>query len=211
MDENKKPDTQPEPAGTEAPEGNEEPTGADTTPQGSDGGEQKPQPKQTPEKKFSKRERLEHAKSKIENQLDELDEEDEDRPLTVGEYKQMKRDESRDDAVKLAESIEDEDERNEVIDLLQNRITPSGDPNQDLNLARGAVNSLKNAQIAEETERKKHPAQHPSGPGAPAGGAEDEFTPTAEESRFMRPPFNMTKDDILNARKESQEKRAQQN
>ena len=68
-----------------------------------------------------------------------------------------------------------------------------------IKLATAAVNSLKNSQIAEETERKKNPKNHQDGPGAPAK-PETSFTPTAEEAIFMSPPYNMTKEDIIKAR-----------
>ncbi len=177
------------------------------TPEGND--EPKEESKKSPapsQKKFTKRERLEHAKEKIEKQLGELEnEEDENRPLTVGEFKRMQKEESRDNAIALAEdSIEDEEERQQVIDILENRITPSGNAEQDLALAVGAVNSIRTQRVAEESQRGQKPNNHASTPGAPGKPEGEEFVPTDEESRFMRAPYNLTKEDIIKARQDAQ-------
>lgn len=167
----------------------------------------KEDPKDQPKQKYSKRERLLYAKGKIENELDELEnEEDDDRPLTVGELKRIRKEEARDLALEMAEDIDDEDERQQVIDVLRNRITPSGNPDQDLALARGAVNSLKNQQILEENARRGTPRRYATTPGAP-GQPADRFEPTAEESVFMRPPYNLSKDQILKAREAAEARR----
>lgn len=159
-------------------------------------------------KKFTKRERLMHAQSKIEKQLEELElEEDKDRPLTVADYEKLQKDKTKETAIELANDIEDEDERDEVIEMLENRIAPSGNPEQDLALARGAVNSLKNEQIAKELARKDQPPAHSSAPSAP-GKVEDVFTPTAEEAVFMRHPYNLSKEEIIAARQKAQAKNA---
>lgn len=163
-----------------------------------------PTKKEEPEKKFTKRERLEFTKAKIEKQLEELDgEEDDTRPLTVGEFKKMQREEVRKSAVELAGSIEDQDEREEVISILETRIVPSGKAEDDLKLARDMVNARKNAQIAEDMARKTQPNTHSSRPANP-GHTPQAFTPTAEELTFMQPPYNLTKEQIIEARKKNQ-------
>lgn len=184
------------------PEGNEEPKEPQAPSQ-----ETPPEAKPKEEKKsFTKRERLEHAREKIEQQLEELDgEEDDDKPLTHGDLKRMKAEEAKETAIELAGNIEDEDERDQVIELLETRITPSGDAQKDLSLARGAVNAIKNQQILEEQQRKANPGSHASVPGAP-GKPDDAFTPTAEETVFMRPPYNLSKEDVIKARQQEQAK-----
>lgn len=163
-----------------------------------------PEAPKAPEKKFTKRERLEFTKAKIEQQLEELEnEEDDTRPLTVGDFKKMQQEKVKETALELATAIEDEAERNEVTSILESRIVPSGDANEDLRLARDMVNARKNAQIAEDLLRKQNPNAHASRPGAP-GYTPDAFVPTAEEVTFMNAPYNLTKEQIVEARKKAQ-------
>jgi hypothetical protein len=203
MDPKKNPDAEVEPATVvEDPKGNDEPK----DPLKKEPSQDEPKDPKDPKdgKQFSKRERLIHAKEKIESQLSELDDdEDDDKPLTRGDLKRMEREKSRDTAIDLASAIDDEDERTQVIDLLENRITPSGNPTEDLTLARAAVNAIKTAQIAEDAARKQNPNQHGSNPGGP-GKVEDVFTPTEDEKVFMRAPYNLTQEDIIKARRRSQ-------
>lgn len=165
------------------------------------------------EKKLSKIERLHFAKKKIEEQLSELDEEsgikaiigeDDDEPLTVGKFKQMQKDQGKKNALDLADEIEDESERDLTKHYLENRIIPSGDAESDVKLARAAVNSLKNAQIAEEMARKGSAKGKPSSPGSPARH-DKAFEPTEEERVFMSPPYNLSKEEIIKARESTQE------
>ena len=165
------------------------------------------------EKKLTKVERLRFAKKKIEEQLSELDEdngvkaiigEDDDEPLTVGKYKQMQKDQGKKNALELADEIKDEDERELTKHYLEHRIVPSGDAEADVKLARAAVNSLKNAQIAEEMSRGGGAKKKPSSPGNPAKH-ESAFEPTDEELVFMAPPYNLSKEAILKAREADQQ------
>jgi hypothetical protein len=194
-------ETQVDPATIEDPEGNKEPEGTQAPSQ-----EPAKVEKPEPEKKFTKRERLEHAKEKIESQLTELDdEEDDNRPVTVGDLKRRDALKSKETALELALEIQDEDERNQVVELLEDRITPSGDPQKDLALARGAVNSIRNQQMLEEQARKSNPNAHASTPGVP-GKVGDQFVPTDEETVFMRAPYNLSKEDVIKARQREQQK-----
>lgn len=157
------------------------------------------------EKSFTKRERLLHAQEKIERQLAELEaEEDDNRPITVGDLKKMKRDEVKQTALQLAESIEDADERVEVIRLLEDRIQPSNNPEEDLKLARTTVNALKNERVLEELSRKGTPNSHASIPGAP-GKNTPAFTPTPQEAELMR-AFGLTQEDVIRAREREAQK-----
>lgn len=152
------------------------------------------------EKKFTKRERLEFTLEKIQSQLAELDDEQDDtRPVTVGDLKRMKQEEGKNTAIELANQIEDEVERLAVVDMLEERLVPSGDPKADLELARSAVNAKKNQMLTEEMARRGTPSSHGSAPGAP-GRPQDVFTPTATEEIFMQPPYNLSVEDIKKLR-----------
>lgn len=155
--------------------------------------------------KFSKRERLEFEAKKIEEQVLKLNEEEgytppieDDTPVTVGMLDKLKREQGKKTALELVEGIEDETERELAKHYIQNRIVPSGNAEEDVKLARAAINSIKNAQIAEELARKGQPGKG-SGSSQPAKH-ESVFTPTPEESVFMNPPYNLSKDDVLKAR-----------
>ena len=161
---------------------------------------------------YTKRERLNFEKKKIDEQLGVIDKEEgvttdieitDTTPVTVGMLDKREREQSKKTALNMAEAIEDEDERKLVIHYLKNRIVPSGNSEADLRFARAAVNSLRNSQIAQEMNRKKDPNEQPSSPGAP-GSHEKEFTPTNEELVFMKPPYNLKKEDIIKAREEAQ-------
>lgn len=161
----------------------------------------------------TKREKLNFTLKRVQDQLKELDEieginppvpeEDEDKPVTVGMLKQLKAVEAQQTAVELAETeITDEKEKILTKHYLQNSIKPTGNPKEDLKLARAIVNSLKNSMIAEEASRKGT-GQPPRNSGMPPKH-EDVFEPTPAEASLMRPPFNLSKDDILKSRKASQ-------
>ena len=157
--------------------------------------------------KFTKRERLEFEKKKIDEQVAKLNEEegitsvDDDTPVTVGMLDKLNKEKSKKTALDLAESIKDETERELAKHYIQNRIVPSGNPEEDVKLARAAINSLKNAQIAEELARKGNNGK----PFAPSNPAKHEtvFTPTPEETVFMSAPYNMTKDEVIKARQKT--------
>ena len=160
---------------------------------------------------FTKRERLNFEKKKIDEQLGVIDKEEgitpdteitDTTPVTVGMLDKREREQSKKTALNMAEAIEDEDERKLTIHYLKNRIVPSGNAEADLRFARAAVNSLRNSQIAQEMDRKRDPNEHQSSSGAPATH-EKEFTPTIEELVFMKPPYNLKKEDIIKAREEA--------
>ena len=153
--------------------------------------------------KFTREERLEFEKKKIDEQLAELKgkEADKDTPVTVGMLEDREREKQKGNALDLAEAIEDETERELVIHQLETTIT-SGSAEERVKVARGYVNSLRNAQIAEELARQKNPK-----PGTPPGAPPktgDKFEPTPEEAVFMAPPYNLKKEDILKSREKAQ-------
>lgn len=158
-------------------------------------------------KQFTRRERLNFEKKKIDEQLTKLDADegvkpDDNTPVTVGMLKKKEQETALKTALDLAEDIEDTDERELTKHYLKDRVVPTGNAQEDLKFARAAVNSLRNAQLAEEAERKRNPQKFANSPGAP-GKKGDVFTPTAEEAVFMRPPYNLSQADIIKARSET--------
>ncbi len=135
-------------------------------------------------------------KSEYESE-DEID--DDDRPLTKGEYKKMMAGTVAKTALQEAESIQNETERELVKYHLENTIKSTGIPAEDLKLARALVNAVKNTQVIEEVARKTPPKTHSNASGVDAK-QEKEFIPTTEEQQFMRPPFNMTQAQIVEMR-----------
>jgi len=135
---------------------------------------------------------------------DDLDDIDDTPPAT--DPKVIERKASQQAALSIAEStITDETERELVIHHLKNTVVPSGNAALDLQNARHIVNSVKNSRIAEEAQRKMQPSRTAASGGAP-GTSEPPFEPTADEAAFMRPPFNLSKEKILAARKASESK-----
>lgn len=135
----------------------------------------------------------------IESKKETEPESDDDAPVTVGMLKKLQQETAHKSALQLADDIENETERELVKYHLENSIKSSGNPQEDVRLARTIVNAVKNKQIIEEQSRKIPAKTHSSASSAPAK-VEQEVELTMEELAFMRPPFNMTKDEILKAR-----------
>lgn len=135
----------------------------------------------------------------------ELDEEmDDNTPLTLGTLKKVQKQEAHKTALQMAQEITDEQEREQVVDILSNRIRPSGNAQKDLDLARAAVNSERNAKIAEEANRKggNQPRRVAAG-GSMNARQEDDFVPTEEEKQFMT-QYGLSKEKILEARRKTE-------
>lgn len=133
--------------------------------------------------------------------------EDDDQPVTKAELRKYLASNATKTALQLADEIANETERELVKHYLENRITPSGDANQDLKDARRMVNAIKNEQILEEQARKNPAKQHSNSTSAPAKeDRKDEGELEPSEMPFLKAPFNMTKAEILEARKKSQAK-----
>lgn len=118
-----------------------------------------------------------------------------DTPMTVGTFRAIQKKDAHKSALQMAEDLPEE-ERDEVIALLESRIVPSGDPQADLLLARAAVNARHNAQIAEHISQRSKPKVTAAG-GSGEAVQEQPFVPTELESTFMKKPYNMTKEKIL--------------
>lgn len=117
--------------------------------------------------------------------------------VTVEMLEAREKEKAHKSALQMAEEISDEHERELTKNYLKNRIVPSGDPNEDLRFARLAVNSVKSGQIAEELARGGTARTHVSGAGAPPKQVNKEPELDATELAFTRPPWNMTKAQII--------------
>lgn len=157
----------------------------------------------------SKREKLEYTKARVDSQLAELDAEegntpavsgDKSAPMTVAMYENLEKERAQKSALQMADEITDANERDLVKHHIENTIRPSGNPNEDLRVAKALVNAVKNGQLLEETARVSTPSRAPASPGAPARLPQQQEELTSDELLFMRPPFNMTKDQVIKAR-----------
>jgi hypothetical protein len=155
----------------------------------------------------SKRDKLLYTKTRVENQLQELDkeegiipdEEEDEKPVTVGMLKKIEAEKATKTALQLADEIQDETERELAKYHIENTIRPSGNPAQDLANAMVHVNAVKNRQIVDEITRKPKVRQNTgAGGGNPQNGKiEEELTP--QEISIMR--FgNLTKAQVIAAR-----------
>lgn len=162
------------------------------------------------EKARKRREILDEEIEKLEREEGIEPDEEDSKPLTVGEFKKLKAEEARKTALDMADDIEDDNVRELTKNYLKTRIVPSGNPAEDFKFALSAVNSLRNSQIAEEMARKGTPKTYSSASGVPATQANDNFVPTPEEESMMRPPFNLSREHILASRKATQERLARQ-
>lgn len=160
----------------------------------------------------TQKEKLLFTKNRVEQQLREIegdepekvvtDDADDNAPLTVGMFKKMQQENATKTAIQLSEDIEDETERELTQYHLNNSIKSTGNPTEDLKLARTLTNAAKNKQIIEEVERKIPAKTHSNGSSAPG---KDEKIPelTAEELSFTRPPWNMSVAEIVKTRTKS--------
>lgn len=160
---------------------------------------------------YTKLEKALFAKKKIEEEIKNLggevdedpdDEDDDDNePVTRGDLKKMEKEKAITTAISLAtQQITDENELKLTLHHLSNTIKPSGDANEDLRNARLMVNSVKNGQIIDEIKRKEDPVNHSKGTGSP-GNHSKPFVPTPDEAALMKPPFNLSQEEVEKARK----------
>lgn len=155
----------------------------------------------------TKKEKLLYTKQRVEEQLrelegdedDDLGDEDDDTPVTKGMLREMQAKNVVKTALDLTEDIADETEKALVQHHIKNTIRTTGNPAEDLKLARAIVNSVKNSQITEEVIRKGEAKSHSSGSGG-ARKNEQVLELSADELPFTRAPFNMTKEQIIAAR-----------
>lgn len=158
-----------------------------------------------------KKEQLEAARRKkffVDDEIKKLETElgqppknpsDPNATVTVAMLDERDRKKAQDEAVTMADKIEDPKEKEAVIFHLSNSVKPTGDPAKDLQHARAIVFAEKNKKIFEETQRKQNPPQSGSGSGAPPN-YEAPFEVTPQEKQFMGPPFNLTLEQIKKSR-----------
>jgi len=142
------------------------------------------------------------SKSEVTDDLD-----DDDKPVTLGMLKRMEMEKAGQTALHLAEDIDNEAERELTKYHLESTIRSTGNPSEDLKLARAIVNAAKNSQIIEEVARKPSAKTHSSASSAPAKPEDEHIELTRDELAFTRPPFNLTEKDIIAARIQSQAKK----
>lgn len=124
---------------------------------------------------------------------------DDDAPVTMGMFKQMQQQQTSKSALQMADDISNETERELVKYHLQNTIRSTGNPAKDLELASSLVSSVKNKQVLDELARRT-PARTYSSNGGAVPRIEQEPELTREEQAFMRPPFNLSKEQVISAR-----------
>lgn len=152
-------------------------------------------------------EKLIFTRNRIDQQLkeegvdiNEVEDDEDTKPVTIGMLKKIQAESATKTALDLANEISNDTERELTKYHLENTIRSTGNPQQDFELAQGLVNAVKNRQILDETTRKPELRTHSSGAGAPAKVVKTQDDLTAEELSFTKPPFNMTKEQILKAR-----------
>lgn len=156
----------------------------------------------------TKREKLLFTKERVEQQLSELDTEEgiilddeDDKPVTVGMLKKLQTQTATKSALQLADEINDETERELTKYHIENTIRPTGDPKRDLELAQVHVNAVRNKQIVETITNKPDTRKVISSGGVDPNKDKVEPEFSTQEQSFMRPPFNLTKEQVLASRK----------
>ena len=126
--------------------------------------------------------------------------EDDDKPLTIGMYKKIQQEGATKTAFQLADEIQNETEKELVKYHLENSIKSTGNPDEDLKLARALTNAVKNSQIIEESARKTPPKTFSNSSGVEAKKIENTGELEPHELPFLGKPFNMTKEAIIKDR-----------
>lgn len=125
--------------------------------------------------------------------------EDPNRVVTYADLQRIERNKASQSAKQMAETISDPLAKQAVIAALGD-IKASGNPEKDFKNAVAIASQDKNLKVLEEIGRRPAPVQHRSGSGAPPRPEGQAFEPSAEEAMYMRPPFNLSKEKILEAR-----------
>lgn len=125
-------------------------------------------------------------------------------------YRKEQQRDAQKTAKELAEAIEDPKERDLVLYHLEHTVT-SGNAEERVRIARGYVNSLRNAQIAEEANRGNQARRFTSAPGASARQDTVALTDLTDDEKSMLSfkgldgkPL-LTEDDIRKARAANQQ------
>ncbi len=133
---------------------------------------------------------------------DDIVEED-DKPVTRKELEELlsaqRTSTSTKTAQELAQTITNEAERELTLYHIENSIKSTGNPDEDLKLARALTNSVRNSQILEEASRKPEAKTHSSASSGGTTVSEPQVTLTAEEKAYLATGL-VTKEEILLAR-----------
>lgn len=119
-------------------------------------------------------------------------------------YKQEKAKETKKTSLQFTEAILDADLKEKVVANLA-RIVPSDNPEEDFKLALGAASSSKNKQVIDEMKRYS-PARVVATGGSTPAPIEEEFVLRPDEEAFTKPPYNLSKEKIIAARKATEAK-----
>lgn len=126
-------------------------------------------------------------------------EDDDDKPITRGDLKRIAIENASQTASQMADAVQDPAAKQAIKDALV-RLVPSGDALKDFADAVAIANRGKNSKVLEEIGRTPPRIAHHTSAGGPPRKLDGEFVPTSEEARYMRPPFSLTKDQIIKAR-----------
>jgi acyl transferase domain-containing protein len=152
------------------------------------------------EKAIYKKNQIDARIKELKGETNEIEtvEDDDDKPLTRGDWKKLQKETATKTALTLADEIESETERELTKYHLENSIKSTGNPTEDLDLARAIVNQKKNSQIVEMHIQKPTAKPHVSG-GAPAKGADKEPELTQDEITLMK-WSGISKEKVLESR-----------
>ena len=128
------------------------------------------------------------------------DTEEDDRPLTVGEFRKLQAQQAAKSAIELAEAIPNSAERELTKFHIENTIRPSGDANEDLARARALANSVRNQQIADMHAKRVPPSNHSGSTGVPANQPKEQLNLTKEELE-LKQLAGLSDEEILDARR----------
>lgn len=155
-------------------------------------------------KKRSKLETLEYTKKRVDAQIAEerkamgLEPEEDDRPVTFKDLKELKVQEATDTAIGLTEAIEDPKLAELTRFHIENTIRPSGDPHTDFVNAKLIVEAVKNGQKAQELARIVAPRSAGSAPSAPPKEPSAKPELSKEQREFAR-QMHMTEEEAFAA------------
>jgi len=152
-------------------------------------------------------EKLRYKKQQLEKREKELlgddsepisEEDDDSAPVTVGMLKKIQAQTAAKTALQMTDEIPNEVERELVKYHLQNTIRSTGNPSEDVNLARAIVNAAKNKQVLEMVTSKPT-AKSASSASSANAKVEEKPTLTTEEMEFKR-AFGLSDEQILKSR-----------
>lgn len=132
----------------------------------------------------------------------EVTNDDDDAPVTLGMLKKMQQVEASKTALQLAnEEIQGEAERELTAYYLENVIRSTGNPREDLKLARLMTNSVKNEKIMEMQNNRPQAKAHSSSSNLNTNSIPKQTESLTKEEQMILEQGVMTKEEILSFRK----------